>query len=85
MAGGTPEEGLSMASRYIERHQARTRAPTPYDDALGDALEAAFARNIHDVSGLVAALNAAGIRTPDGGPWTEENFPAVMHRLAESH
>ena len=72
-------------TRYIERHQARTRAPTAYDDALGDALEAAFARGIHDVTGLAAALNLAAITTPSGEPWTEQNFPIVMHALAETH
>lgn len=74
-----------MQALYIERYQARRRAPTPYDDALGDALEAAFARGIHDVPGLAAALNGAGIKTPDGGSWTEQNFPAIMRQLAESH
>ena len=74
-----------MTTRYVERHQARTRAPTAYDDALGDALEAAFARGIHDVPGLVAALNRAAIATPAGEPWTEQNFAAVMHTLAETH
>ena len=71
--------------RFLSMHQARTRAPTAYDDALGDALEAAFARGIHDVPGLAAALNQAAIATPSGEPWTEQNLPIVMHALAEAH
>ena len=74
-----------MAARYIALHQARTRAPTAYDDALGDAIEAAFARGIHDLPGLVAALNHAGIATPQGEPWTEQNFAPLMNALAEAH
>lgn len=71
--------------RFLSMHQARTRAPTAYDDALGDALEAAFARGIHDVPGLAAALNQAAIATPSGERWTEQNFPTVMRELAETH
>ena len=74
-----------MAARYIELHQAQTRAPTAYDNALGDAIEAAFAQGIHDLAGLIAALNGAGIATPDGEPWTEQNFAPVMNALAEVH
>ncbi len=75
----------TMPDRYTAVHQAQTRAPSAYDDALGDALEAAFERGIHDLPGLVAALNAASVMAPDGSPWTEAEFAAIMRRLADSH
>ena len=74
-----------MAARYIAVHQAQTRPPTAYDNALGDAIEAAFGQGIHNLPGLVAALNQAGIATPEGAPWTEQNLAPVMNALAEAH
>ena len=74
-----------MAGRYHAVHQAQTRAPTAYDNALGDALEAAFARGVRDLPGLVAALNDAGIAAPDGSRWTEAGFAGVMRGLADRH
>lgn len=67
--------------RYLEPHQARWRPATPYEDLLGDALERAFAAGVHDLPGLVAQLNHSGLASPDGAPWTEENYRAAMARL----
>ncbi|MBO9515002.1 MAG: hypothetical protein J7549_12870 [Variovorax sp.] len=61
----------TMTDRYLEPHQARTRTPTTYEDLLGDAIERAYAAGIHDLAGLVEALNQSGLASPSGQPWTE--------------
>ena len=60
---------------------AATGEETPYTKALGDALESLFDRKIHDLDGVVAGLNDAGVEPPDGGSWTAERFTAEMARL----
>jgi len=72
---------MSGAELYCSPHQARRRAPTEYENRLGDALEAAFADGVHDLPGLVARLNAQGIAAPDGGSWTEARFESAMKEL----
>ena len=47
-------------------------------------LEAAFAEGIHELPALVAALNEAGLQTPDGEAWTADNFPPAMQRLGDT-
>lgn len=73
-----------MAEAYVNNpHQARQRAPTTYEDLLGDSIERAFAAGIHDLPGLVDYLNASHSTTPDGAPWTVDNYAAVMARLGD--
>jgi hypothetical protein len=66
---------------YLNPRQAQRRAPSDYENRLGDALEAAFAVGAWDLDALVARLNAAGIRTPDGGEWTTSNFESIVKSL----
>lgn len=66
---------------YLEPHQARTREPTEYENMLASAIEAAFGAGVWDLPGLVARLNADAIRTPQGEPWTEDRYRAVMKTL----
>ena len=61
--------------------QCRDWAETPYTKVLGDALESLFDRSVHDLDGIVAGLNEAGVAPPDGGRWTAERFTAEMARL----
>ena len=77
-----PDESRLPAT-YMNPHQARSRAPTVYENELGDALEAAFAAGTSDIDALVARLNDDGLRTPEGEAWTVERFQAVIARLAE--
>jgi hypothetical protein len=67
--------------RYLDPHQARTRAPTPYEDLLGDAIERAFAAGVSELSAMVAHLNATGPSCENGQPWTEKSFQELMARL----
>jgi hypothetical protein len=69
------------ANLYCNPFQARRRAPTDYENRLGDALEAAFADGVHDLARLVARLNAKGVKAPDGGDWTEARFERAMKEL----
>ena len=63
-----------MTDRYLDPHQARQRKPTTYEDLLGDAIERAYAAGIHDLPGLVNALNDGGLASPSGKTWTEEVY-----------
>ena len=61
--------------------QTRSAPPTGYENALGDALEALFLKQIYDLPGIVTGLNEAGLHGPDGRYWTEASFQAEMKRL----
>ena len=81
---GTPMNtpvNSAPVERFLNPHQARQRAPTPYEDLLGDAIERAFAAGIHDLDALVAQLNQSGPRGPDGAAWTAAMFQSEMARL----
>nr|WP_238262917.1 recombinase-like helix-turn-helix domain-containing protein [Cupriavidus pauculus] len=61
--------------------QTRAAAPTAYENALGDALEAAFEGGAKSPEDIVRAFNRAGLLAADGQSWTEEGFLAEMRRL----
>lgn len=61
--------------------QHRTAAPTPFENALGDALEAAFDGGAETAEQVVAAFNAAAFRRPDGQAWTVAHFEADLALL----
>lgn len=75
-----PDESR-LPAPYLQSRQAQRRAPTDFENLLGDALEAIFAAGIWDVEGVVARLNADGIRTPEGDRWTPARFESVMADL----
>ena len=68
--------------RYLQAHQARRRTPTTYEDLLGDAIERAFGAGVHDLAGLVVALNDSGLASPSGKAWTEEIYRMEIAALA---
>ncbi len=82
-AGGGDHPRLPHNGLSIEPWQFGKAAPSEYEDRLSGALEAAFAAGIHDLPALAAALNEAGLKTPDGEAWTEANFPAAMQQLGD--
>ena len=61
--------------------QTRSAAPSDYENALGDALEKAFADGAETVDQVVAHFNEAGFRASDGQPWTSARFETEMARL----
>lgn len=67
--------------QYLNPNQSRDHEPTDYENLLGDAIEQAYAAGIHDLSALVARLNAIQLPSPDGQPWTDALFCTEMARL----
>ena len=70
-----------MQGLYLDPHQTRDRAPTDYENLLGDAIEKAFAAGVHDIEGICARLTADCVPSPGGKPWTPDLFKAEMKRL----
>jgi hypothetical protein len=66
---------------YNETHQHRSAAPTAYESLLGDSIERAFERGLHELDGMVTYLNNAGPAAPNGAPWTADIFQQEMARL----
>ncbi len=66
---------------YNATHQTRSAPPSAWEDQLGDAIEAAFAQGIHDLTALVAELSRAGLTDADGQPWTTQRYEQAMARL----
>lgn len=71
------------ADRFLMTHQVRHHASTVYESLLGDAIERAFEAGHHELSALVADLNRQGVSDPDGKPWTEAGYEAVMARYGD--
>lgn len=61
--------------------QTRSSPPTAHENALGDALEQAFAGGAQTLTELVTGLNAHGSRDAQGQAWSEASFEAEMARL----
>jgi hypothetical protein len=70
-----PLDGIDLA------HQCRDWAETAYTKSLGDALEALFDEGKHSLDEIVAGLNAAKVKAPDGVQWTAESFKTEIARL----
>lgn len=80
-AGGGDHARLPHNGLYMEQWQAGTGSATPYEAALGNALEEVFSAGIYDLPGIVAALNRMGVKTPEGEVWTEAGYAGVMEKL----
>jgi hypothetical protein len=78
MAG---EAAVTYQSPYLCAHQSRTHAPTDWEFALADALEAIFSGGAQQLDEVVSGLNASRVRPRHGGQWTAETFTAAMHEL----
>ena len=64
------------------RHQTQVDAPpAAYAAQLADRLEEIFGRGIHDLDGVVAALNESGPSPEGADAWTATVFEAEMIRL----
>lgn len=73
----------ALPELYLNPHQARRRAPTQYEDLLGDSIERAYGAGVHELSALVAHLNRTGPGCPyNDGVWTEANYQQEIARLA---
>jgi len=84
-----PEPNQVAGKGYIEKPeevenivwQTRAAPPTNYENDLGDALVRAFESGAETLQEVIAKLNEQGVFSPDGSPWTEENFEREMKRL----
>jgi hypothetical protein len=65
----------------LEPRQFGTPEPSPWENELADVLEATFAAGVHDLDGVVAALNASRVRAVDGGAWSADSFKHTMRKL----
>ena len=63
--------------------QTRPAAPSDYELTLADTLEQIFAQRIHDLPGIVKALNEEGVRAPNGEAWTEASFEQTLRELGK--
>jgi hypothetical protein len=70
---------MTSYPRYI--HRTLNVAASDYEKKLSGALFALLSRKIHDLAGIVAALNQSEVRPPSGQSWTEESFAAEVERL----
>ncbi len=66
---------------YLSAHQTRTHEPTVWQMELAAAIEAIFAKGAHSLDELIEGLNGSRVKPPEGGPWTAENYTALMHEL----
>jgi hypothetical protein len=72
---------ITIAERNLNPHQARGRAPTPYEDLLGDSIERAFASGITELEALVEALNKTGPLGPNSQTWTAVLYQQEIAKL----
>ena len=72
-----------MATDDRPRYTHRTvKLTAPADEQkLAKTLFGVLSAGIHDLPGIVAALNASDVRLAEGALWSEENFTAEMERL----
>jgi hypothetical protein len=70
-------------SRYLNPHQAKQRASTPFEDLLGDSIERAFGSGITELTALVEYLNKSGPAGPNGQAWTNALYEQEIAKLAE--
>jgi hypothetical protein len=68
-------------STYDLMHQCRLGPMTPWEKALGDALEQIFGKGVQDLAEIVAELNEMRVFAQDGKPWSEESFRAAMAHM----
>jgi hypothetical protein len=61
--------------------QNRSAPPTPYENALGDALEQVFDSGAVELAEAVAKLNELGVKDQNGAEWTSQSFTLEMKRL----
>ena len=69
-----------MDARPRFTHRTVQLSPPGDEARLARALFGVLARGIHDLPGIVAALNATDVRPSGGAAWTEASFAAEMER-----
>jgi hypothetical protein len=62
-------------------HRTVNLSPSAYEQQLAATLFGILSSGIHDLGGIVDALNVAAVLPPDGQAWTDASFSAEMERL----
>lgn len=70
-----PGKGVNL------RWQNRLAEPTAYENALADAVQAAYLEGAQTVSAMADAFNARQFRSKSNFEWTAESLKAEMQRL----
>ena len=70
-----------MADLPRYSHRTVKLSPPAYEQQLATALFGILSRGIHDLAGIVAALNQSDVRSTDGQKWTELIFTTEIERL----
>ncbi len=65
----------------LNPHQTRDRAPSDYENLLGDALERSFAAGVQDIEGVVQGLIDYGVPAPEGKSWNAALLESELKRL----
>jgi hypothetical protein len=65
--------------RFI--HRTLKADPTPEEQALSGALIRILSQSIHDLPGIVTALNATDVKPVGGAAWDEQTFRDTVARL----
>lgn len=68
-------------SLNLQPVQSRSHPTTNYENVFADELEGVYGQGVHDLAGVVTALNGTGVRPPDGEDWTEQSLTAELARL----
>lgn len=66
---------------YNETFQTRAAPPSDYENKLGDALEEAFKRKIHDLDGIIKVIEEQAVPNPQGASWSVASLTAELARL----
>jgi hypothetical protein len=69
---------------YSEPAAFFARVPAEWEEEFADTLQRIFAGGVHELEGIVAALNGSRVKAPDGSAWTEEKFRALLGELGRS-
>ncbi|MGH7032319.1 MAG: recombinase-like helix-turn-helix domain-containing protein [Stellaceae bacterium] len=62
-------------------HRTLNVSPSDYEKQLSGVLLGILIRKIHDLPGIVAALNQSEVRPASGDTWTEGGLAAELERL----
>jgi hypothetical protein len=69
-----------MSDRPRFTHRTVNLSPPEYEQRFAKALFGILSRGIHDLPGIVAALNETPLRTFSGESWTEASFAVEVEQ-----
>jgi hypothetical protein len=70
-----------MEERLRFSHRTLKANPSLYEERLSRILFNILSKGVHDLPGIVSALNATDLRPCDAESWSEERFVSEMETL----